>query len=783
MKITGKSLGDQVMLAVLATCFGALLIASVIQYAVLWSSFRTRFQQDLIALADIVVNHSATEVEHGDAAGARQTLHALQSKPFIIHASIVLNNGATLALYGEPRNAADLQAAPRDGLRRDGPYFVLGRPILSRSKKATLYLWADYEAGLHQLERLYAGTLAVSLVVSLGLAFLVSMRLQRLVAAPLRALADTARKIAQHGDYSVRAAPARGEELGDLTRAFNQMLERIETQRAELAQAQERFFKAFQASPFAISLVRLAEDKVMDVNDAFLRMFGLERPEVPGRCQKDLYLWDEPQDRATFLRRLEADRRVSNFECRLRRRDGTVLKGLLQAELVELEGAPCLLIICEDVTQRYNLENQLRQAQKMEAVGQLAAGLSHDFNNILTVIEGNASFLKESVPPGTDEHDALGLMTEASQRAGGLVRQLLAFSRKQALLPAVLDLGEVVRHFRPMLQRVLHSRIRFNVCDSTALPPIRADRGMIEQVLMNLIINARDAMPLGGSLRLNLEEVTLSPKATEGHPEARPGRFICLTVADAGCGMDTETMRRAFEPFYTTKEPGQGTGLGLATTYGIVKQHDGWIELNSQPGRGTTFRLYFPVAEGPPADAAAAETPPAPSAPVPAPAPAPPPPATILVAEDDPAIRCIARIMLERAGYRVLEAANGQEALRLWELEGPKVDLLFTDMIMPGGITGQALAERLTASRPDLKVLCSSAYTSEVVTGNLLQNPNIGFLPKPYSPAALVEAVRAALNPEANADKGPPPTDPEPGTTHHEHSPLTTHRSTPNPEP
>ena len=407
---------------------------------------------------------------------------------------------------------------------------------------------------------------------------------------------------------------------------------------------------------------------------------------------------------------------------------------------MELEGAPCLLTICEDVTQRFNLEDQLRQAQKMEAVGQLAAGLAHDFNNILTVIEGNASFLQESVRPGTTEHDALDLMTEASRRAGALVKQLLAFSRKQTLQREVLDLERVVGQFRTMLERVLNPRIRFHVSAAPGLPSVCADRGMLEQVLMNLVINARDAMPNGGSLRLGLEPVSLGPEALEGHPEARAGRFVCLTVSDSGCGMDPETVRRAFEPFFTTKAPGQGTGLGLATTYGIVKQHEGWIEVNSQLGRGTTFRLYFPVTDRVRPDPAPAEPPAAPAS------PAPVAPATILVAEDDAAIRNLTRIVLQRAGYRVLEAADGPEALRLWEAEGPRVALLFTDMVMSGGISGQALAESLIARRPGLKVVCSSAYTPEIVTGHLLELPNVSFLPKPYTPAALVGAIQAALH-------------------------------------
>jgi signal transduction histidine kinase/CheY-like chemotaxis protein/HAMP domain-containing protein len=391
----------------------------------------------------------------------------------------------------------------------------------------------------------------------------------------------------------------------------------------------------------------------------------------------------------------------------------------------------------EDITERLNLEAQLRQAQKMESVGQLAAGVAHDFNNMLTVIQGHAGIMikRTGLPPEMVESAQAILF--AAERAASLTRQLLLFSRKSVMQTKLLDLREVVGNMTKMLQRLLGETVSLQFRAPPEIPLVQADPGMIEQILMNLAVNARDAMPKGGSLRIAIASVAIHEKYVQQNPEAREGAFICLGVQDTGCGMDSATMRRIFEPFFTTKEVGKGTGLGLATVYGIVKQHKGWIDVSSEPGQGTTFHVFFP-ASSEPVQAKSAE--------------ADPESAitggkeTILVVEDEPVLRDLANVILEDCGYNILQAGSGREALEIWEREANNIDLLLSDMIMPEGISGMDLAQRLQASKPELKIIFASGYSMDDLDTEFVRDGHAVFLQKPYTHLTLARAVRDCLD-------------------------------------
>ena len=388
-----------------------------------------------------------------------------------------------------------------------------------------------------------------------------------------------------------------------------------------------------------------------------------------------------------------------------------------------------------DITERINLETQLRHAQKLESIGQLAAGVAHDFNNILTVIQGHSDRLLARCDGDNQLTEPLQQVSAAAQRASSLTRQLLLFSRKQVLQPKVLDLNAILTNMAKMLHRLLGEDIALQLNCLQGPLAIEADAGMIEQIIMNLAVNSRDAMPKGGQLLISTSSLEPDELYLQHHPLARRGSFVCLSVRDTGCGMDAQTQSRIFEPFFTTKEVGKGTGLGLATVYGIAKEHQGWIELASQVGAGTTFRVVLPRCSKTPesiADFSATQVLPGRKE-------------TILLVEDEPLLRELARMILIDYEYHVLEAASGREAMAVWDQHHGKIDLLLTDLVMPEGMNGRELAERLKSRKPELKVIYTSGYSAEV-TGTDLGRRNIRFLQKPYPPPQLAQAVRECLD-------------------------------------
>jgi len=389
-----------------------------------------------------------------------------------------------------------------------------------------------------------------------------------------------------------------------------------------------------------------------------------------------------------------------------------------------------------DITERLNLEAQLRHAQKLESVGQLAAGVAHDFNNILTIIQGHSDRLIAQGDNHPGMVEPLKQVSAAAKRAASLTQQLLMFSRKQKMQPKVIDLNKVIANLTKMLQRLLGDDITLEARPGNGVPCIEADTGMMEQIIMNLSVNARDAMPKGGKLSVATAATTIDDAYVAHHPEARPGQFVRLIVHDTGTGMSQETLIRIFEPFFTTKEVGKGTGLGLATVYGIVKQHQGWIDVHSELGVGTTFTIFLPATEksfdtsfernAPRHDVKGGHE-------------------TILLVEDEPVLRELARMILKDYHYEVLEAASGVEALKVWEKHPGKIDLLLTDMVMPEGMSGRELAEELKTRKPDLKILYTSGYSSDVMGGEMGLRDTM-FLQKPYPPPLLAKTVRECLD-------------------------------------
>jgi two-component system cell cycle sensor histidine kinase/response regulator CckA len=420
------------------------------------------------------------------------------------------------------------------------------------------------------------------------------------------------------------------------------------------------------------------------------------------------------------------------------------------APLLDRSGRIDGLVLClDDITQRLELEGRLRQSQKMECIGQLAAGVAHDINNVLTVVQGHAELLLEAVPAGSPEERSVRQICAAADRAARFVRQLLLFSRKQVIQVKRLDLNQVLQNLAQMLGRLLGEDILMELSCEEGLPAIEADLGMIEQVILNLAVNARDAMPQGGRLRLATSRLALDEPDAARRGAPRPGLYVCLEVTDTGCGMDAQTLARIFEPFFSTKEAGKGTGLGLATVYGIVKQHLGWIEVTSKPGAGSTFKVYLPAAAGAAGrsgDTSFERRPRGHQR------------ETILVVEDEPDLRELVVELLASCEYTVHAAATGVEALALWDRLAGRVDLLLTDVVMPQGLNGRQLAEELRRRKPDLRVIYTSGY-SGALAGHRLRLEDGWFLPKPYRPGLLARVVRACLDAPLGT---PPPPDLDP---------------------
>ena len=509
----------------------------------------------------------------------------------------------------------------------------------------------------------------------------------------------------------------------------------IERRRAEeaLRKKEEMFRLLFSSNPLPTWVVDPETLRFLEVNNAAVRQYGYSLQEFRNMSVLDLR---PEEDKATFLEYLrEHDgepRHHGNW--RHRKKDGKVIKVETIAHELNYDGKRVHLLVAQDITERHLLEQQLRQSQKMEAVGRLAGGVAHDFNNLLMVIKGHTELLLNNLPSADQAKRKIEQIERAADRASSLTRQLLAFSRMQVLQPRVMNLNDVVEDMGKLLPRLIGEDIELVIRTAPDLGAIRADAGQMEQVIMNLAVNARDAMPGGGKLLIETSNTDLDSTYNDVHPIVRQGRYVLLAVSDNGIGMDAETQARIFEPFFTTKEQGKGTGLGLATVYGVVKQSGGFIWVYSELRRGTSFKIYLPRIDQPLDQPGTALTV----------SDAPRGTETILLAEDEQDVREVAREFLESGGYTVLEAKDGTEAVGLVEKHQGDIDLLITDMVMPG-ITGQELALRLREIRPNLRMLYMSGYSDGAALNSALSDSSVRLLTKPFSRSALLRAVKELL--------------------------------------
>jgi PAS domain S-box-containing protein len=508
------------------------------------------------------------------------------------------------------------------------------------------------------------------------------------------------------------------------------------TDMTERKASEERFRLLIESASDIITVVN-GEGVVRFVSPSVKRSLGYEPEELLNRNMLELMTSeDAPKAAAALERALNDPAFGASVEYSFFHRDGSCR--ILQCIGRRLPNAPAegaIVVNARDVTESRKLEEQYRQAQKMEAIGQLAGGVAHDFNNIIGAIMIQADLAVEEKGLSTSTREWLLEIRLAAERAGALTRQLLMFSHRQVMQPRQVSVNDLVFDLSKMLKRIIGEDIGLQLNLHGEQLHTFADPGMLDQVLMNLVVNARDAMPSGGKLFIETGERILTDEEAAGIPDASAGPYVSLRVSDTGLGIPAEVLPRIFDPFFTTKEVGKGTGLGLATVFGIVKQHRGWIRVESELGKGTRFQIYLP-AVSPPAEAKLAALKPKPRGGS----------ETILLVEDDAPVRVVTKILLEKSGYHVIEAASGADALRLWPEHRTEVDLVLTDLVMPGEIGGQDLARRLQAERGDLKIIFTSGYSADLAGRALQPADRQCFVQKPCPPDQLLETVRGCLD-------------------------------------
>jgi len=503
----------------------------------------------------------------------------------------------------------------------------------------------------------------------------------------------------------------------------------------KLLVSEEKFSKAFRLGPDAITITAIDDGRFLEVNDNFLRLTGFTRDEILGRSSLELGLWANPKDRQHIVALLKRSGEARDLEARMSIKSGEIRTLQMSAHTIELAGQPCMIAILRDVTERRALEIQLREAQKMEAVGRLAGGVAHDFNNLLVGILGYSELLKKKLAAQAPLLRMANEINFAAMRARDLTSRLLALSHRQVLRPSVLDLNALVRQ----CERLLHPIIGEDVHVILRLDPktanVKADPAQLEQVILNLALNARDAMPAGGTLSMETCNIQVNAALARQHPGLIPGSYVRLWVADTGHGIAPDVMPRIFEPFFTTKEIGKGSGLGLSTVYGVVKQSGGCVTVSSEPRKGAAFGIYLPRASelperripARPAIASSTGT------------------ETILLVEDEAVVRDLVCEILKESGYVVVSAISGTDAMKITAEHVNPVDLLITDVVMPE-MSGPELANTLRRARGDMRVLYMSGYTDDAVLVRQGLPENSAFIRKPYTPQQFLQKVRETLD-------------------------------------
>ncbi len=769
------SIRDKLLLIGVLTTGSAFLLASIIFLVVETLSTRHSLVNELTGFARTVASNSTSSLVFHDRASATETLEALRSVPHIIYAVIFDKDGNEFARYqrsGAVKLPAMKQAA------EDSHGFSLRQAVLFRrividnEFLGPVCIVSDLGGFYARLAR-YVLTFMLIVCSSLIVSYFFSSWLQEAVTRPIFHLTELMRMISKDRDYSYRAKVMSNDELGYLAAGFNEMLENIHERDVELGiyrknleelvkertsqlkdandklqeeleertriekalvESEYRYRTIFETTGNATIIVE-DDTTISVVNSAFEKLTGWAREDIEGKISWTTFVVEAERQKMLeyhFLRRVDPNLVPSGYEFHLVDREGFVKAVYIVAATIP--GTKRSVASLLDITDRKLLEEQLLQAQKMEAVGRLAGGVAHDFNNILTAIIGYASLLNMKTEENSPLRPYIESVLSSAERATNLTRGLLAFSRKQLIAPKAIDLNGVIRRVQGLLSRVIGEDIDLRTRFTEEQLTVFADAGQLEQVLMNFAANARDAMPAGGLFRIETGVIVMDEKFIQKHRFGKTGKYAVIAVSDTGDGMPPETAERIFEPFFTTKEVGKGTGLGLSIVYGIIRQHEGYVNVYSELGKGTTFRVYLPLLNGAlseegydirPRPRGGKEG--------------------ILLAEDDNMTRALIREVLQEAGYRVFESINGEDALVKFATNEEEVDLIILDVVMPKK-NGKAVYDEIKEKAPGVKALFMSGYTADILTGKGIFEEKIHFLSKPVIPDDLLRKVRELLD-------------------------------------
>jgi PAS domain S-box-containing protein len=708
--------------------------------------YRERVRREADGVAKLIAPNLTAPLSFSDPLAASEVLAGLKSTGAVRAAVVFDARGREVARWIR----ADLQASDLPPLVQRpaefaGKYYRSVIPVRFGGEVLGELQLLYGASSVFSRAAAYGPLFVVVVLVLLAVSLLLFQGLERNIAQPVLALSDTAHRVGLGKDGALRARRHAPDEIGALTDSFNSMLDALQEREAELRSSEQNLQLAMEAAQIGVWVVELPGGKIQ-WSKQLRRLFGeffdpepASLDDIFARVHRD----DLPLLRSTMAEAVLGGG-VDQAEFRLVHPDGTLAwcRGIGRVVL-DPEGRPLRIIgVAMNTTRQHEierereaLEQQVIQAQRMESIGTLAGGVAHDFNNLLTAILGNLGMAREQ---GRDEAALGGLLSEieeAVNRAGALTRQLLLFGRRAELQRQPVDMGQEVDDLMRMLRRLIGEDVSIRWALPHQPVMVLGDSSQLDQVVMNLAVNARDAMPNGGLLTLELRAVTLDENFVLRAPASRMGRFAELVVTDTGAGMAPETIRRIFEPFFTTKGLGVGTGLGLAVVYGIVKNHDGWIEVDSEPGRGSSFRIYLPLTE---------LTQPRRSAAVPGSNMGGS--ETVLVAEDDPLQRKMVGRTLARLGYQVILAENGRRALELFDENGPKLDLALLDMVMPE-MSGRDVFRQIRQVRPELPVILSTGYSETTLQDEITGNQLVWLLSKPYDQAKLAAVMREALTP------------------------------------
>ncbi|GAC1672566.1 MAG: hypothetical protein PVS3B2_14480 [Candidatus Dormibacteraceae bacterium] len=641
--------------------------------------------------------------------------------------------GTPFASATDPVNRNDVEGKPRWYAKAnvDGP----GWKVYVGADQAAILAEA---AGLQneQLAILSAGLIAVLIAVLI---------VYRRIAKPIEQLSESVRS-SRSMDNPILVRVGGPAQVADLAEDFNRLITAVQREWTERASAQRDYLRLFDSSPLPIMFIEPTTGKFLQVNDSAASAFGYSKEEFAELSALDVLAPRDEQEKAELesARLAAVGKRLHRYgPLTVRKKDGTSMRIRSTSYEVTYEGRSARAAMVEDVTANERMERQLNQAQRLESLGQLAGGVAHDFNNLLGVILNFALFAKEKVlaaageTPGGDLQQAvkdIERVVRAGESASRLTHQLLAFARREVMRPQSLDVNAVVADLQPLVGRTIGEHIDFVTSPGKDLWPALMDPGQLEQVLTNLVVNARDAMPKGGKLIIDCENVYVDEAYAAGRPGLKPGRYVRIRVTDTGAGMDATTLRRVFEPFFTTKPGGQGTGLGLATVHGIVNQAGGDISIYSELGTGTRVHVLLPAADEAPKPAEDE-----------APRPRKPVSATVLVVEDADDLRDITELILKKAGYHVLTASNGLAALEMAKNHAGIIDLLLTDVVMPK-MHGPDVAKRIRTSHPEIQILFMSGYAQPMVGGGDALEDGVLLIEKPFTEPVLLDAVEHALH-------------------------------------